>query len=822
MLYDKTQKNCIYGQFDTDNPASYILTNGDKLKSPWYYIMNNRKLLLYLDQNGPVKMQYQPPNGILVFKREIGENQSKWQVWVSSPDLNGGTPVSNFGSPVLNHNLPKPEITVHFTPEKAVYTLKADNATIITELFMAIDAATVSMKTTVVNTSGKDMDFTVSPAVFPYINMPQMVAWDLPEWYLNTSVKGRNGNMFTIHSQMNDPDMNDKKRRSVTYNIDYDDNGEFELNMAEFSNSGNFFAPNTVLENIPLTNKMKCCDSVNFSSFQTVYAAKYKFNLKPNEEKAITQVLTVQKSTTYSEAENLSDGAYFSKEGYEKKVCETKAFYNELFTKRSIKTDNPLYDNFINNFAPLQMYWVSSLDRGWPSSMRGTRDASQDYVGVLPLDAELTRKTIIDMLRHEQTDGWMPRQISTVSRKAPHDMRYFSDGGAFLLELFHEYMTFTRDTSILDEELVWLDSDEKSTLLEHIIRCTQFYLDEKNIGEHKLCKVWYGDWWDVMDKIGMDGRGETVTVTAQMILNFKNLSDMFNWLCDIGKLDESYRELADKYLTYRNMFIKAMKEHAYNNAGFFNGYFNDNGKWLFSDEDPDGESRVYVVSNAWALISGCCNKNVQNSVINQIQSECLGDMGYNLGSKNYTKVVEKAGRVGNGTRAAAAPYNHAQSFLVRALCVCGESNIAYDVTRYILPIEEDYAPAEMTYAPPYCIANSYSNSKDFPHRVELQFLSGTVSYVLRTVYNFFFGITPEYTGLSLKPCVPDAFGDCSVKFTYLGKKFLIYFVKSKNTEKLFMFNGEKLNTTINEISGKPVASISDYEFKDENVITVEY
>ncbi len=822
MLYNKTKTECSYGQFDMENPASYILTNGDKLKSPWYYIMNNRKLLLYLDQNGLVKMQYQPPNGILVFKREIGEVQSKWQVWVSSPDLNGGTPLSNFASPVLNHNRLKTKFTVHFMPEKAIYTLEADNANIITEILMSVDAATVSMKTTVINTSLKDMDFTMSPAVFPYVNIPQMVAWDLPEWYLNTSVKGRLGNMFTIHSQMNDPDMNDKKRRSVTYSIDYDDEGEFELNMAEFTDRGTFFAPNTVIENKPLSNKMSCCEGVGFSSFQTVYAAKYKFCLKPGEEKTITQVLTVQASTTYSEAENLADGVFFEKEGYTKKVEEAKAFYNELFTKRSIKTDNVLYDNFINSFAPLQMYWVSSLDRGWPSSMRGTRDASQDYVGVLPLDSFLTRKTMIDLLRHQQVDGWMPRQISTVSRKAPHDMRYFSDGGAFFLELFHEYMTFTRDTSILDEELVWLDSDEKSSLLEHIIRCIQFYLDEENIGEHNLCKVWYGDWWDVMDKIGMEGRGETVTVTAQMIVNLKNLADMFTWLCDIGKLDDSYRNLVQKYLQYREMFMKAMNEHAYNESGFFNGYFNDNGKWLFSDNDPDGESRVYLVSNAWALISGCCDENMKENILRNIQNECFGNMGYNLGSKNYTTVVEKAGRVGNGTRAAAAPYNHGQSFLVRACCACGDANMAYDVTRYILPIEEEYAPAEMTYAPPYCIANSYSNSSDFPHRVELQFLSGTVSYVLRTVYNFFFGITPEYKGLSLKPCVPDAFGDCSVKFTYLGKHFEISYKKANTEQKVFEFNGERLETTINEASGRPVAFIADDLFKETNIMKIEY
>ena len=145
-----------------------------------------------------------------------------------------------------------------------------------------------------------------------------------------------------------------------------------------------------------------------------------------------------------------------------------------------------------------------------------------------------------------------------------------------------------------------------------------------------------------------------------------------------------------------------------------------------------------------------------------------------------------------------------------------------NVTRYILPIEEEYHPVEKTYAPPYAIANCYSTSTRFPHRVGFQFLSGTVSYVLRTVYNFFFGITFCYDGLLLKPCVPEAFGDCEVKFTYLGNKFTVYYKKTEGTDKKFTLNGKKQKTEINEKSCKPVAYFADSDIDDDNVITVEY
>ncbi|MBE7036576.1 MAG: hypothetical protein E7403_04715, partial [Ruminococcaceae bacterium] len=581
MLYDKIQQKCEFGHFDPESPAGYILTDGDKLKGPWYYVYNNRKLLLYVDQNGPVKIQYQPPNGILVIKREMGENQSKWQVWVQSDDLNSGVPVSNFNTPTLRYDLKKPEFTVKWTPERAFYTAKYDNADIITEIFMPSDKATVSMKTTIVNKSGKKMDFTATPAMFPYVNIPQMVAWDLPEWYLDTRVKLRD-EMLTVHGHMRDPLMDKLAERSVTFNMDFDEQAELELDMSLFSGAGNFLSPDCVKYGYAMSKKMAEAEDATFGSHQTVWAARYAFSLEDGASKTFTQVLTVQEDLIYSEEENQFEKAYFHTESYDERVEKTEAFYKELFGKRTIKTDNPLYDNFINSFTPLQMSWVCSLDRGWPSCMRGIRDASQDFMGMTPLDTEWTKETILAMFEHQQVDGWMPRQISTVSRTAPHDMRYYSDGGAFLLELIHEYMTFTRDTDFLEEKVVWLDSDEESTVLDHIKRCVQFYLEEHNIGEHGLCKVWYGDWWDPMDKIGMEGRGESVTVTAQMILVLKNLAEFYGWLVELGKVDASHLELADSYLAARENFLQAMKQYAFNAEGYFNGYFNDNGKWLLS------------------------------------------------------------------------------------------------------------------------------------------------------------------------------------------------------------------------------------------------
>jgi len=794
------------------------LTAGQDLKKPWYYIYSNREVLLYVDQNGPVKVQYQPPNGILVFKREMGENQSKWQVWVSSSTVNGGIPVSNFASPELNCFGEKPKSTINWTPEKAVYTLEYENATIITELSVPCANATVCMKTIVINKGDKTV-FTINPSMFPYVNVPQMVAWDLPEWYLTTTIK-KQDNFIAFCGQMKEPTMDKTKNRSVTLALDYEENAGIECDMVNYVGAGNFFIPDTVKNGTPFATMMKDADGLVQKSYQAVYTAKYSCVLEKGQSKTFTQVLTIQNDISYNQDQLDYDKIYFDMDQYNAKIEESKNFYSNLFSKRKTNTSNPVFNKFINEFAPLQMNWVSSLDRGWPSQQRGIRDTSQDCMGLLQLNENEVRKKILELFEHQTSEGWFYKQMSTVSRSAPHDMRKFCDGGAFVLELVYEYLAYTRDESVLWEKTVWLDSDKQSTILEHVISCMEYYVDDKNIGEHGLCKSWHGDWYDIIDGIGDQGRGESVTVTAQTIINLGNLVKIIKWLNDNGKA----LELCDKITKYqkcKKLFSSAM-QNAYNSDGYYNGYFNDNGKWILGNSDPDGQKKVYLVSNAWAILSNAPNKEQAKKILEIIDKESFGRLGYNVVSKPFKSYVEKAGRMGSLLLNNSDPYNHATSFLVRACCASGNADMAYKATRYIFPIEEDYAPCDKTFAPPFTIANSYNCEEKYLHRVELQYLSGTVSYVLRNFYSSFCGINYSFDGLVIKPCLPRDFGDFSIEFDYLGKKFTVNYCVNQDKCGQMILNGVPLATKENTQSGKNMSTIKDGDFKDVNVIDVYY
>ena len=102
-----------------------------------------------------------------------------------------------------------------------------------------------------------------------------------------------------------------------------------------------------------------------------------------------------------------------------------------------------------------------------------------------------------------------------------------------------------------------------------------------------------------------------------------------------------------------------------------------------------------------------------------------------------------------------------------------------------------------------------------------QFLSGTVSYTLRIFYNFFFGINYRYDGLAIRHCLPKAFGNCSVNFDYLGKKFTINY--KQGDIKSINLNGKDWTKTVYDVEyRRDVAFIPDADMENENVINIIY
>ncbi|MBR3932302.1 MAG: hypothetical protein IKJ68_00125 [Clostridia bacterium] len=754
----------MYGHF-INNTAGYEVSTLE-LPTSWEYIYENGDILLKMDQFGPVYAQANPPGDIMLFKREQHQKYSPWTVSIKLPQTNEC--FSNFVKPCKTDITPE-NLSIKFLPECAVYSFEYRELKFETEIFIPCKGTAIVYKIKVKNNGNTKTELELCPQMVPYLNDAVIAPWDKYEWYLDSECI--NDNYLKFRTKLLSADAIAEKRRCAFYVTQKENCTSHELSLEKYIGYGDIYSPNGNYTN-----------TERLYAYPPVYASKHNYALEAGEEIVLTQVFTV--------GEEFKLESFFDSSVYEEEKRMRKKFFEDLFSKNSVHTGDEEFDNYVNYWLPAQMNWVASLDRGWPTGMRGSRDSAQDYAAFLYTNTEKPRDIILMMMQCQRDDGWFPRQYSAKGKHGKHDLRGHVDGGVFFVELVWKYLAHTGDYDILNEEITWLNTNSKSLGLDHLIAAVEYYLKPENTGEHGLCKIYEGDWLDAVNKAGLEGRGESVTVSEQLYMSLKYLADI---LTKLGK-----NEKTNYYLDYAEELKKNINKYALNGSGYYNALFNDDGKWIFSDNDPDGEKRMYGVSNYYAVISGVADKERYSDILN-VADYLKCDEGYRLFFPYLgEKPIEKVGRIASGD---APPfmgengnvYNHgSQGFLARALACMDEGDRLFDTLKWLMPYDTSKHPTQKVFTPPYAIVNCYQHLPGFEHRGLMCFLTGSVAMAMRGVYEWMFGIRPTLDGLEISPCLPENMKDVSVTVLYKGKKLSI---EIKDKDNIYC-NGEKLTQKV--------------------------
>lgn len=803
-------KTC-FGSFNELKQGSYTITASDKLDYAWEYIYQNPQILLRVDQYGLVNCQYLPPQDIMLFKREPSDRYSKWNTAFFVEGEIGTLPAFAFPNAVTSY-FGYPQGQIDYSPECATYCFDYGNFSLSTTVSVPIAGAEVIVKTTFKNKKKAPVTVRVCPLLYPYVNHSQITPWDKYEWYLKTGAAVRE-NKLVFNTKLFSSKADPLGRRHVAFTVDSNDKTSLFLSLEKFVEKGDFCLPSAfkkkdfAIAANQLRNKAgDWDDSLAVFGYPPVYAANSYCQIPAEGEKSFTSILNVFSGEDFNYVEHDKILEMFSDSTQKKQKVEVENFYADLFSKRKICSQDKMFDQYVNSFMPLQMHWVSCLDRGWPTGMRGVRDASNDFMGMLPLDSIKARETILQIAECQRTDGWFPRQVSVSGRSGNHDFRNFCDGGAFYLEFLCEYINYTRDYAVLSEQIAWVDCEQKSSLFQHVSSALAYYENNGNIGEHGLVKIWGGDWLDSVNRAGNKGVGESVMTSFQLISILpkivevlyesvsKNPSVPISWGGNSPLND--FVERAE--IAVRRLLMAS--EAAYNEHGFYSSVFNDDRKWLFSSEDPDGVERVYGPVNYWSIISGAASCSNKKTIWKNIE-KLRYPFGYKLFSAGLGAVpIPNHGRMASGDIpiglwANNNMYNHgSHGFLCRALAVAKKPEELFDALMYLLPFSQKHHPVEQTLSAPYAIVNCYQNIPAFSHRAAMPFLTGTIAYALRIVYNWLYGIEFCPKGLCISPCISKNIGDSMVSFTAFDKPIVAKFIYNGVNEKA---SGEVyLNDTI--------------------------
>lgn len=750
-----------YGKF-SKKPGGYRI---EKLPEAgnYEYIYKNDETLVKVDQYGIITAQINPPVGEAVFKREEREVGSPVKAYFSD----GESVFNNFD--VLRAD----KLTIDFLPEKSIYRLTFGKTEVVTELFVTEKNKRFVMNVTVKNLGEQVKEYSILKCAFPYLNELLMAPWDKPEWYTRTEyLKDKNAFLTTKYSVAGKKE----ERRYLTI-VSNDETNNRELSLERLTALTKNFSV------IP--------DKIGGVTEDTLYAFKQcvstlaTVNLKGGESYSFTQVFAVTDDEKKIVENIKSSVKYFDltvQKAEEEKLAEKHA---ELFSVRTVKTGDPDFDSFVNGFLPLEMYWVSSLDRGWPTGMRGVRDAANDFEGMLCYDKQMCKGVIENIFSKQRSDGWYPRQVP-FGTGTKFDLREFVDSACFFTEYVYDYLAYTGDYSILENKYGYYDCETQESGLTHLKKGMDYLLSDDALGVHGLVKMRGGDWLDCLSGAGKKGRGESVMVSCQLVMCLKYLVEILN---KVGQVNE-----VEKYEKAGYRLKNAINKAAFNGR-FYNAVYTDNDTWLFSEKDEDGEERVYVPTNAYAVISGVASGK-ENEIFNEIAKLKTSD-GYKLFSKPLGgKFIDGIGKMGTGDfqpyfAENGSVYNHgSQCFLIRALAKAGRYEEISDVLGYALPLYADKHSSEKTCSAPYAITNCYHLVPSFYGRSGFSFLTGSVAMIERAVYSWVFGLNFALDNIVITPCVPKEYANAEITTPFNGHNLTIKYV------------GYGAQIEIAEISGK--------------------
>ena len=354
----------------------------------------------------------------------------------------------------------------------------------------------------------------------------------------------------------------------------------------------------------PSILNMMCLSNENAYGSQSRIAIQIDVELASYEDKEIVLM--------FGEAENLinlQDICYkYSKiENVNTELENVKDFWNNLLGNLQVNTPVESMNIMLNGWAAYQTIacrlWAKS---GFYQSggAYGFRDQLQDTLGIKFLSDFLMEKQIKLHAKHQFLEGDVEHWWHEETKRGIRTR--FSDDLLWLAYITVEYVEYTNNYEILDEEISFIqgeelkvgederyefypETDQKQSLYIHIIKAIERTL---NFGENGLPKIGSGDWNDGFSTVGNKGKGESVW------LGFF-LYEVLERIIPICKKREDI-ELAEKYEK-----IKIELKKKLNNIGWDGRWYKraicDDGNILGSIENE--ECKIDSISQSWSVIS---------------------------------------------------------------------------------------------------------------------------------------------------------------------------------------------------------------------------
>ncbi len=730
--------------------GGYRLTHR-QLPRRWDYLLAAPSVAARFSQGGLVSLQVQPPAGRMLCETPGDSPVPPLVVWIHDGE---GEPFTHVLSPVSSASAPQPgEYQADYLPGEVVYRVAQRGWNMITAFRIDPQHGALLGRVALRNTGTAARKVRVVLA-FAALNAPAARApWDAVGLYQRTETF-RLADGCAIAVENRNPEGDASRRVSMGVFVSRPD-AQMLGDRPLFIGSGSWCLPEFALK---AGNSNPCShgvESVAAFAWDTTVGGGQEFNFSL----AVAAMDDANAASVAQRQDTLLSPRAWG-DARDRMQAQSAKWENAL----EVHTPDGVLDDYVNHWLPRQLMWVSLLDRGWPTGLRGVRDAAQDFSAVAWIEPAWSRDVLLMLLAKQQSDGWFPRQIALPSSRGADDLRNYVDSGCWVVELLRDYLRLTGDTGILDEQLPWLDDTKRSTVADHILQAVRYYTTNANRTPDRLVPILGGDWNDAIHLAGVHGQGESVMASCQAVLSLRQVAEI---LPDhAAKLTEAADELRE-----------SIRSAAMTDEGFLRGVRTDDGRWIFSERDPDGKRRVNTAVQSWGIIAGVLDLEEARRVLAMIAAE-RGSHGFRLFHPPMGEPpISGVGRVASGDLMAGVAengtvYNHgSQAFLARAAAVAGDGDLLLEILRWALPCFADRHPVEVARTPPYAVVNCYMETPGHDGEGGSLFLSGTIGVLRRVIVEGLLGFQLGMDGIRIQPCLPKSWPACRYAVRVRGETY---------------------------------------------------
>jgi cyclic beta-1,2-glucan synthetase len=505
---------------------------------------------------------------------------------------------------------------------------------------------------------------------------------------------------------------------------------------------------------------------------------------------------------------------------FEDSLSASRNVWTDFLDGLQVDTPDDAFNVMVNRWLPYQSLacriWARSAFYQ-ASGAFGFRDQLQDTLSMLVLDPSLARNQILNVSARQFKEGdvqhwWLPTTGAGVRTK-------ISDDVVWLGYAIAHYTSVTGDMSILDEQIAFIEgrsleeaehdafyqpavSSETVSVYEHAARALDLAI--ARTGSNGLPLILTGDWNDGMNRVGEDGKGESIWLGWFLISTLR----------DVLPIAERYND-ADRikrWQAHMESLKASLEKNGWDGEWYRRGYFDD-GSPLGSKTSE--ECKIDSIAQSWSVLSGYGEPARAKQAMNSVATHLIDDEAQviKLFTPPFNESRHDPGYIKSypvGVRENGGQYTHAATWAVLAMAKLGNADEAYRWFSMLNPVNHslDADKAESYRVEPYVVAADVYSVDPMRGRGGWTWYTGSAGWLYRVATEGILGITRKADRLFVDPALPSQWNGFSFVLRNGSARYTVEVKPLAGGTRKITVNGKKLTKPA---EGIPMETSGDHK-----------